>query len=133
MVATRPLRSLNTCPDSKKINDNASPTYAVETLNFSSKHNRNTSQPPPHHNGNRAAQVAADADNYKTAIACISTNHPVASIDHNNVITTIENLYSPPVPPLNLHTTPRTPLHSYHLPGNISHTICHATKNKGTG
>ena len=93
--------------------------------------NRNTHRRPPHNNGNKAAQIAADADNYRTAMARLNTNNPIATIGRHN-IPNVTNLYSEPVPPQPTHPPP-LPLQSHHLPGDICNTIKCSPKHKGTG
>lgn len=92
---------------------------------------RDTTKKPPHDNGNRAAQIAADEDNYHTAIQRICATNPVATININN-INIVEGLYSDPVP--NRPFPPYdAPIQTHHLPGDICNTIRHAAKNKGSG
>ena len=94
-------------------------------------HSRSTHNPPPHNDGNRAAQLAANADNFRTAIARLNSTNPIAVITKNN-ISTVKKLYSNPVP----HRTfsaPPIPIQQHHLPGDICNTIRRAPKHKGTG
>lgn len=92
---------------------------------------RNTQHAPPHNNGNRAAQIAADSDNYRTAIARLNSTNPIATITRKN-ISTVKALYSPPVPHRDFNP-PNPPIQAHTLPGDICHTIKHAPKHKGTG
>lgn len=92
---------------------------------------RNTHKPPPHHNGNRAAQLAADSDNFRTAMARLNSSNPIAIINKHN-IATVKKLYSAPVPHRTFPTPP-IPIQSHHLPGDICNTIRRAPKRKGTG
>jgi hypothetical protein len=93
--------------------------------------NRNTHKKPPHNNGNRAAQMAADSDNYRTAITRLNTSTPIAIIDDHNKAT-LQELYTNPVPTRTFPHHPQ-PIQTHHLLGDVCHTIKHAPKNKGTG
>ena len=88
---------------------------------------------PSTKNGNTAAQIAADADNYRTAITQACTFNSIVTIDKSN-ISIIEGLYPPPVTPQQdaQNKIPRN-THNLHLPGDICNTIKHCSKNKGTG
>ena len=68
---------------------------------------RNTQLTPPHNNGNRAAQIAADSDNYRTAIARLNSSNPIATITRNN-ISTVKALYSQPTPHRHFNPPPST-------------------------
>ena len=100
--------------------------------NSSFNTNWNQSSPrPPHRKGNSAAQLAADGDNYRTAITRACTFNKIATITDENQ-PTVQNLY--PHHREALQTTiPPTNTNQLHLPGNICDTIRHANRNKGTG
>ena len=87
----------------------------------------------PEREDNRAAQEAADNDNFRAAHARVCNNNPIASIGaHNEPI--LHSLYAPPLPPLG-HPTP-PPKHAHqpvHLPGDICATIKRASKCTGAG
>ena len=94
--------------------------------------NWNHSSPRPSYRvGNQAAQIAADEDNYRTAITRACTFNKIATItDENQPI--VEKLY--PSRRNALQTTiPPTNTNELHLPGNICDTIRKAHRNKGTG
>ncbi|KAL7529534.1 hypothetical protein ACHAWF_006430, partial [Thalassiosira exigua] len=82
--------------------------------------------------GNRAAQAAADSDNFRTAKMRFCQECPVATINDGNV-RKIEALYPPPLPPLGHE--PRERLHSqeYRLPGDICKTILSAPRTTAAG
>jgi hypothetical protein len=81
--------------------------------------------------GNNAAQLAADADNYRTAIARACTDNKIAVI-HNDNISIVNNLYPPQQPNTKEHIKPSN-THDLHLPGNICDTIRRSSQNTGTG
>lgn len=93
---------------------------------------RNTHNSPPHNHGNKAAQIAADSDNYQTATLRLTSTNSIAEINKNNT-KVIEGLYIKPNPHQNLPNNNPPPLQKHHLPGDRCHTIKHSTKNKGTG
>jgi hypothetical protein len=106
----------------------------IETLLNDTDFNTNwnpSSPRPSQRNGNKAAQVAADEDNYRTALTRACTFNKIATItDDNQQI--VERLY--PAKRDTLHSTIRpTNTNTLHLPGNICDTIRKANKNKGTG
>jgi hypothetical protein len=96
------------------------------------RHTQNT-RPSAHHSMNRSAQLAADNDDYRTAVARACTSQTVASIGPSN-ITHVHKLYTDPVPDRGYTHPARIPQHQrYPLPGDICRTIKIAAKNKGTG
>jgi hypothetical protein len=95
--------------------------------------NWNTTTPQPVScRGNSAAQIAADSDNYHTAIATCCTFNKVATINDSNM-SIVNGLYPKPEPPLLHGPTYPQPIQDLHLPGNICKTIKQSGKNKGTG
>ena len=95
------------------------------------RHTQNTR--PSAHSMNRSAQLAADNDDYRTAVARACTSQTVASIGPSN-IAHVHTLYTDPVPDRGYTQPAELPLHQrYTLPGNICKTIKIAAKNKGTG
>ncbi len=96
--------------------------------------NWNSSKPRPTTNtGNTAAQLAADSDNYRTAISRACTFNKIASIDEFN-ISTVKKLYPQPVSTNETLPAPNpSNIQPTFLPGNICDTIRTAPKNKGTG
>ena len=79
----------------------------------------------------RCAQRAADADDYRTAVARACASQTVATIGPHN-IAHVKKLYTAPVPPR--HHPPPTAAHQvYSLPGNICDTIMTSKRNKGAG
>ena len=84
-------------------------------------------------NPHGSAQLAADNDDFRTAVARACASQSIATIDPQNILH-VEKLYTQPVPPLG-HPPPSscTPHQSYCLPGDICDTIRHAAKNKGAG
>mmetsp|Transcript_18973 Transcript_18973/g.34190 ORF Transcript_18973/g.34190 Transcript_18973/m.34190 type:complete len:1170 (+) Transcript_18973:5063-8572(+) len=87
----------------------------------------------PEREDNRAAQEAADNDNFRAAHARVCNNNPIASIGaHNESI--LHSLYAPPLRPLG-HPPP-PPRHTHqpvHLPGDVCATIKRASKCTGAG
>ncbi len=82
---------------------------------------------------NRSAQLAANNDEYRTAVSLACSSQSIATIGPHN-ISHVNKLYTQPVPPRNhLRPTPSTPHQSFSLPGDICNTILHAAKNKGAG
>lgn len=84
-------------------------------------------------NPHGSAQLAADNDDFRTAVSRACASQSIATIDPQNILH-VEKLYTQPVPPLG-HPPPSscTPHQSYCLPGDICDTIRHAAKNKGAG
>ena len=94
--------------------------------------NWNPSSPrPSYRTGNSAAQIAADEDNYRTAITRACTFNKIATITNENQ-PIVEKLYPSRRDALQ-ETTPPTNTNTLHLPGNICDTIRKANRNKGTG
>jgi hypothetical protein len=82
---------------------------------------------------NRSAQLAANDDQYRTAVGLACSSQSIATIGPHN-ISHVNKLYTQPVPPRNHPCpTPSTPHQSFSLPGDICNTILHAAKNKGAG
>ena len=82
---------------------------------------------------NRSAQLAADNDEYHTAVSLACSSQYIATIGSHN-ISHINKLYTQPVPPRNhQHPATSTPSQPFSLPGDICKTILHAAKNKGAG
>lgn len=98
-------------------------------------HNNNGTSTNPHPNnkmGNSAAQVAADSDNYRTAITRACNFNKIATIDEtNNKI--VKKLYSEPTPGIRQVNNYNTNIQELHLPGDICSTILQSGRNKGTG
>jgi hypothetical protein len=85
------------------------------------------------HSLNRSAQLAADNDDYRTAVARACTTQSVATIGTSN-IQHVHKLYTEPVPDRGYTHPAQIQAHqSYTLPGDICRTIKIAAKNKGTG
>ena len=87
---------------------------------------------PPDRNDNRAAQEAADNDNFRSATARVCNNDTMADIGANN-IATVHGLYHPPVAPIGHPTPPPTAQQRHHLPGDICASIRSGAKNRGSG
>ncbi len=103
----------------------------LRSTRFSS--NWNTTTPwPTSRRGKSAAQIAADSDNYCTAIARACTFNKIATITDSNM-SIVDGLYPKPVPPLLHGPTHSQPIQDLHLLGNIFETIKQSGKNKGTG
>jgi hypothetical protein len=103
----------------------------LRSTRFNSNWNTTTPQPVSR-KGNSAAQIAADSDNYRTAIARACTFNKIATINDSNM--SIGNaLYPEPVPPLLHGPTHPQPIQDLHLLGKICKTIKQSGKNKGTG
>ena len=86
--------------------------------------------------GNKAAQIAADNDNYRTAITRTTTFNKIATITHTN-LNTVHKLYPPPctrdTQDRSTTTHNNTNTHTLHLPGDVCMSIRSSGKNKGTG
>jgi len=82
---------------------------------------------------NRSAQLAANDDQYRTAVGLACSSQSIATIGPHN-ISYVNKLYTQPVTPCNHpRPTPSSPHQSFSLPGDICNTILHAAKNKGAG
>lgn len=104
----------------------------VANTTFNSNWNA-TSPRPDTRIGDTSAQIAADEDNYRTAISRACTFNKIATIDKTNKKTVL-GLYPEPVPTnTNRRTTHLPNNQTLHLPGNICATIRTAGKHKGTG
>jgi hypothetical protein len=77
----------------------------------------------------RCAQRAADADDYRTAVARACASQTIATIGPHNIVH-VKKLYTPPVPPRH-HPSPAAAHQVYSLPGNICDTILTSKRNKG--
>ncbi len=100
---------------------------------FNNNWNKNSPRPTTREE-NKAAQLAADSDNYRTATTRACTFNKIATIDNSN-ISIVEKLYPEPTSPTftltcNDHSQNT---HTLYLPGNICDTIRTCSKNKGTG
>ncbi len=98
---------------------------------FNSNWNTTTPQPVSR-KGNSAAQIAADSDDYCTAIARACPFNKIATINDSNV-SIVNGFYPKPVPPLMHGPTHPQPIQDLHLLSNICKTIKWSGKNKGTG
>ena len=79
------------------------------------------------------AQLAADNDDFRTAVSRACASQSVASIGPHHIVH-VNKLYTQPVPPLGHPPPAYLPPHQpYSLPGDICDTIRHAAKDKGTG
>jgi hypothetical protein len=82
---------------------------------------------------NCSAQVAANNNDYRTAVSRACASQSFATIGPQN-ITYVNKLYTEPVSPGNYpNPSLLIPHQVYSLPGNICDTICNAAKNKGAG
>ncbi len=101
--------------------------------------NNNTSRdslPNNNRGNNKAAQIAADSDNYRTAVTRATAFNKIATITHRN-LHTVKKLHPPPCIPddTNSHTpiTHFTNNQILNLPGDVCTTIRTSGKHKGTG
>ncbi len=107
----------------------------VNSLLLSTKYNSNwntTTPQPVSRRGDSAVQIAADSNNYCTAIARACTFGKIATINDSNM-SIVNELYPIPVLPLLHGPTHPQPILDVHLLGNICKTIKQSGKNKGTG
>ena len=109
----------------------------IEQLLKDSTFNNNWNKQSPRpttRTGNKSAQLAADEDNYRTAITRACAFNKIAAIDESNQ-KTVYSLYPPPVMTDTSNHQPKQPnnIQLLHLPGNICDTMCKSGKNKGTG
>ena len=81
---------------------------------------------------NRASQLAADVDNYRTSIARACNESPPAKIGDNN-FPSVEARYSAPCVDESKPFMPPTPELQRHIPGDVIHTIRRARKGTGNG
>ncbi|KAL7553912.1 hypothetical protein ACHAWF_017523, partial [Thalassiosira exigua] len=81
---------------------------------------------------NRAAQAAADSDNYRTAKARVCNVAAVAPINDSN-IATVKKLIPPPLPSLGREEPTISTHQTYHLPGDICATIRKAPRTTAGG
>jgi hypothetical protein len=86
----------------------------------------------PPRTDNRAAQAAANADNFRTAASRVCDHAAIAVIGPDN-FALVQGLYSPehPDPGLPFDETPLPQENG--LPGDICKTICSAARGKGAG
>jgi hypothetical protein len=95
--------------------------------------NWNNNNPrPSDRTGNMAAQLAADSDNYRTAMSRACTFNKIATINDAN-ISIVNNLYPDPVPDQPHSSIHYTNIQELNLPGDICQTIRNSKRNKGTG
>ena len=81
---------------------------------------------------NRAAQTAANSDNYRVAIQRILHNLGVARVSDNN-LRQVQELFPPPLPRQNPQAPSRPAAQVYNLPGDICRTIKTANRETGAG
>jgi hypothetical protein len=82
---------------------------------------------------NRSAQLAADNNEYHTAVSLACSSQSIATIGSHN-ISHVNKLYTQPVPPRNhQHPTTSTSSQPFSLPGDICKTILQSAKNKEAG
>ncbi|KAL7531801.1 hypothetical protein ACHAWF_003911, partial [Thalassiosira exigua] len=81
---------------------------------------------------NRAAQAAADSDNYRTAKARVCNVAAVAPINDSN-IDAVKKLIPPPLPSLGREEPTISTHQTYHLPGDICATIRKAPRTTAGG
>jgi len=82
---------------------------------------------------NCSAQLAADNNEYRTAVSLACSSKSIATIGFHN-ISHVNKLYTQPVPPQShQHPTTSTSSQPFSLPGDICKTILHVTKNKEAG
>ena len=86
----------------------------------------------PERPGNRAAQIAADADNFRSAAARVCSDAKVASIGPSN-IEAVHALYLERAPSLNFPVPPPTAAQRHRLPGDICKTILAGAKRRAGG
>ncbi len=77
---------------------------------------------PTNKTGNSAAQLAADADNYRTAITRACNFNQIATIDKTND-KIVKKLYPDPTIGNHLATVYNSNIQELHLPGDICATI----------
>jgi len=95
--------------------------------------NWNNNNPrPPECIGNMAAQLAADSDNYRTAMSRACTFNKIATINDANM-SIVDKLYPEPVPDQPHSSIHYTNIQDLYLPGDICQTIRNLKWNKGTG
>jgi hypothetical protein len=109
----------------------------IEQLLNDSKFNSNWNKQSPRpttRSGDKSAQIAADDDNYRTAITRACAFNKIATIDESNQ-KTVYGLYPPPVTSNTTNHQPEPPKNNQllHLQGNVCDTIRKSGKNKGTG
>ena len=104
----------------------------LKDSNFNTNWNKQSPRPTTR-SGDKSAQLAADEDNYRTAITRACAFNKIATIDESNE-KTVFGLYPPPVITDTNNHQPKPPnIQLLHLPGNICDTIRKSGKNKGTG
>jgi hypothetical protein len=110
-------------------------TGQIETLMTDTRFNNNWTPHNPRPSDridNSAAQLAADSDNYTTAITRACNFNKIATIDESNKHI-VKKLYPKPAPGNNHPPIYTTNNQKLHLPGDICSTISHIGRNKGTG
>lgn len=102
---------------------------AMSVSSWSSRSHSNR----PNRPGNRAAQDAADNDNYSAAIARASTASTSRCPIGPATFPTVQSLYTTPYDEIELPIPPPPPLQPIHLPGNIAQSIRKSKKGTGPG
>jgi hypothetical protein len=102
---------------------------AMSVSSWSTRSNSNR----PNRPGNRAAQDAADNDNYSAAIARASTASTSRCPIGPTTFPTVQSLYTKPYDEIDLPIPPLPPLQPIHLPGNIAQSIRKSKKGTGPG
>lgn len=106
--------------------------HLIQDTTFNNNWNKHSPRPTDRV-GDMSAQIAADEDNYRTAITRACAFNKIATIDKSNKKTVL-SLYPEPVTPTNQPRTNHTPNNQVlHLPGDICNTIRKSGRNKGTG
>jgi len=110
-------------------------TLWEEAMSIASR-KKPTDRPPTGRNDDRAAQHAADYDNWRTANARLYQPQMIAPIGTNN-FGSVRKLYAKkydlPPPNPSFTSVPYNPSKIHHLPGNISKSILKRPKGSGTG
>ena len=86
----------------------------------------------PERPGNRAAQIAADADNFRSAAARVCSDAKVASVGPSN-IDSIHDMYLEQAPSLGFLRPPTTAAQRHRLSGDICKTIIYGDKRRAGG
>ena len=87
---------------------------------------------PPLKSGKRAAQLAEDADNFRTSAARVCTDTKIAQIGPSN-IEGVQAMYGNTGPPLGLPTSPLTEVQRHQLPDDFCRSILQGSKKKASG
>jgi hypothetical protein len=91
-----------------------------------------TNPRPTERTGNKAAQLAADSDNYRTAMTRACTFNKIATINDSNM-PIVNKLYPDPIPDQHHTSTHHVKIQDLSLPGDICQTIRNSKRKKGTG